>query len=69
MSPWVGYQMGPPQPPTFLAPKPWPEKSSFEIAAKWLEIYENVNRARLTRHFLALHLCLEQAYSFRQSPK
>ena len=31
------------------------EKSSFEIAAKRVEVDENVSRAR---HFLALNLCL-----------
>ena len=42
----------------------------FEIAAKRLEIDENVNRACLIRHFLTLNLCLEpSSLSSRQSPK
>ena len=44
-------------------------KTPFQIAAKWLEIDENVSTACLIRHFLALNLCLELVYSFRQSPK
>ena len=30
------------------------DKSPFQFAAKWLEINENLNRARVIRHFLAL---------------
>ena len=45
-------------------PKLGVEMSPFQIVAKWLEINENVNRARLIRHFLALNLCLEQSHSF-----
>ena len=55
-----------PRPPN---PKLGVEKSPFEIAAKWLEIDENVNAARLIRHFLALKRRHEQSYSFRQSHK
>ena len=45
------------------------EKYLFQIAAKRLELDQNVIRARLMRHFRHLNLCLEQSYSFRQSPK
>ena len=44
------------------------ENSPFQIAVKRMEIDENMKRARLIRHFLALNLCIEQSYSFRQNP-
>ena len=67
-NPWVVYGLAdlPPRP---LTHKPGLEKSPFEIASKRLEIDENVNRARLIRQFLALNLCHEQSYSFRQTPQ
>ena len=45
------------------------EKSPFQTAPKRLEMDENVNSARLIRHFLSLKWCREQSYSFRQSLK
>ena len=51
-----------PDPPNTspLTPKQGVEKPPFRIAAKWLEIDENVNRAQLIKHSLALSLCAEQ---------
>ena len=68
-NPWAGYRMDPGPPHLIKTPKPGVEMSPFETTVKSLEINENVNRARLIRHFLGLDLCLEQSYSFRQSPK
>ena len=62
----LGYLMSLPS-RIYLTPKQGVEKSRFEVAAKRLEIEENVNIARVKR--LALNLCLEQSYSFRQSHK
>ena len=45
-----------------------PKKIPYLIAAKQLEMDENVKRARLITHFLALNLCLEQSCSFCQTP-
>ena len=56
-------------PHVYSTPKLRVEKSPFEIAAKRLEIDENVNGAHLVRHFLAQNVCLEQSYNFRQSLK
>ena len=44
------------------------EKSPFQIAAKWLEIDENVNSACLIRHFLALNEGLENRTAFAKAP-
>ena len=44
------------------------EKSPFQITAKWMEIDEHANRARLIRHLLALNLCIDQSYSFLSKP-
>ena len=45
------------------------EKCPFEIAAKRLEINENVNRPRLIRHFLALNLyALNNRTAFANAP-
>ena len=64
--PQVGYRTG----STYPNPKPGCQKVSLsQIPAKLLEVDENVNGARLIRHFLALNLCLEQSYSFCQTPK
>ena len=59
---------GNPDPHVSPNPKLGVEKYRFQIVPKRLEIDENVNRARLARAFLAVNLCLEQLYSFRQSP-
>ena len=52
-----------------LTPKFGVEKSPFHIATERLKIVEDVNRAHLVGHFLALNLCLEQSYSFPKNPK
>ena len=55
-------------PDVLLTPKPGVEKSPFEIAVRRLEVDENVNRARLVRHFLALNLYIKQSYIFAKAP-
>ena len=55
-----------PNPHALLTPKSGIKKSPFEIAAKRLEIDENINRARLIRHFLAFNLCHKQSYSMSE---
>ena len=46
-----GLSNGPiPDPTSLNCPKWGVKKYPFEIAAKWLEIDENVNRVRLIRH-------------------
>ena len=47
------------------------DKSLFQIVPKWLDrhIDENVKRAQLRTHWLAVKWCNEQSYSFRKSHK
>ena len=70
INPWAGYRVNP-SPTPRVSPNPQTEgveKSTFQIAAKLLEIDENVNRARLVRHFTTLNLCLEQYTDFAKAP-
>ena len=46
------------------SPTPGSPKFPFQIAAKRLDIDENVNRARLFGHFLALNICFEHRTAF-----
>ena len=72
-NPLAGYRMGvSPTNHVPLTPTPGAgggvEKSPFEKAAKWLEIDENLNGARLITQFLALNLCLEQFTVVTKTP-
>ena len=50
-----------------LSPKPKVEKFPIHVAAKRLEIDENVNRTYLRVHWVAVVWCNEQSYSYSQS--
>ena len=65
-NPWVGYQKAvSPTRASPLTPRPGVEKSPFNIALKRLEIVQNVYRARLVRHVMALSLCQKLQMSER----
>ena len=67
---WAGYQMDlSPDPHILLTAKSeGVEKAPSQIAAKRLDIDENVNRACLIRHFLALNIGLENRSAFAKAP-
>ena len=52
-----------------LAPNQWVEKYPFKISANRLKIDENVNRAHLKTHWLAVKRYNEKSYNFSPKPQ